>query len=196
MTFQPYEPKMDEGKFTELLLYVASRLAGDPSYGSIKLNKALFFSDFFFYADYGTSITGAEYVKHPLGPAPRGIVAIQQKLIEQGDAALATVQRGGRQQKMLFPLREADLSSFTGKEIAQVEQIISATSEVTAQEISDISHGMLGWQVAGEREIIPYHSVFLYNGPVTDEDVKAAQSVVEQLRPELERAGVLSASAA
>lgn len=193
---ESYEPKMDESKFAELMLYAASRMAGDPSYGSIKLNKALFFSDFFHYADYGASITGAEYVKHPLGPAPRGIVAIQQKLIERGDAALASSQRGGRQQKMLFALREADLSMFTGNEIAQVEKVISAMSDTTAQEISDISHGMLGWQVAGERETIPYHTVFLYDGPVTDEDVKAAQSVVEELRPELERAGVCSAPAA
>jgi hypothetical protein len=196
MASDSYKPEMDEGKFTELLLYVASRLAGDPSYGSIKLNKALFFSDFFHYADYGSSITGAEYVKHPLGPAPRGILAIQHRLIENHEAALATVLRGGRQQKMLFALREADLSEFTGTEIAQVESVLSAMSGTTAHEVSEISHAMLGWQVAGERETIPYHSIFLYSGPVTDEDVKTAQSVVEQLRPELERAGVLEARAA
>lgn len=187
----PQAPEFNKSKFTELLLYLATRLAGDPAYGSIKLNKALFFSDFFYYADHGTSITGAEYVKHPLGPAPRGIVGIQQELIEKGDAALATTVRNGRQQKMLFALREPDLSQFSGKEIARVEGIIDALTDRTGMELSDISHAMLGWQVAGERETIPYCSVFLYDGPVTEEDVKAAQTVAEQLRPELERAGIL-----
>ena len=35
----------DERKFTELLVYVASRLQGDQSGGAIKFNKIRFFAD-------------------------------------------------------------------------------------------------------------------------------------------------------
>jgi hypothetical protein len=180
----------DRGKFTELLLYVAARLIGDPAYGSIKLNKVLFFSDFFHYANYGKPITGAEYVKHPLGPAPRGIVQIQNELIASGDADLAMAQNGARAQKMLFPKREANVAMFSGTEIAQVEHILNALSDVTGMQASNLSHTMLAWQITPEREVIPYETVFLYDGPITEADTLRAKELENELGSELSRVGV------
>ena len=55
--------KFNEGKFKELVLYIASRCERDPTFGAVKLNKELFFSDFWAYAEFGEPITGAEYIK-------------------------------------------------------------------------------------------------------------------------------------
>ena len=38
----------DERKLRELILYISQRCANDPTFGAIKLNKTLCFSDFFF----------------------------------------------------------------------------------------------------------------------------------------------------
>lgn len=38
--------RYDETKFTELLLYVAGRLADDRAGGATKLNKVIFFTEF------------------------------------------------------------------------------------------------------------------------------------------------------
>jgi hypothetical protein len=188
-------PDFNKEKFRELLLHVASRMLGDPSYGSVKLNKVLFFSDYLHYAIFGTPITGAEYVRYPLGPAPRGITTIQQELIDAGDADLAVLQRGTRAQKILFPKREADLSQFSGQEIATVHKVLDVLAERTAVQVSDLSHALSAWQVAREREVIPYSAIFLYDGPVTEEDILSANTVAEDLRAELENAGIISAAA-
>src|SRR4051794_25639715 len=54
-----HEPEFNKAKFKEMVLYVASRLAGDPSNGSIKLNKVMAISEFLHYKRFGTPIAGA-----------------------------------------------------------------------------------------------------------------------------------------
>ncbi len=77
----------DERKFTELLLYVATRLQGDRSGGATKLNKILFFADFA-HVRRGAPITGAEYQKLEHGPAARRLRPVRDRLIANGDAEL------------------------------------------------------------------------------------------------------------
>jgi hypothetical protein len=180
----------DETKFAELILYVASRMAGDPSYGSVKFNKVLFFSDFLHYAVYGTPISGVEYVRHPLGPAPRGIKTLQERLISSGDADLAILRKGGRAQKILFPKRDIDIDMFRSSEIAVVNEVIDALKDNTMDEVSNLSHRYLAWKSAHERATIPYDAIFLYDGPYTDSDILHAESVAKTLRTELKSAGI------
>ena len=52
------EVTYDERKLTELIVYVADRLADDRAGGSTKLNKVLFFADFAHVRQHGTPITG------------------------------------------------------------------------------------------------------------------------------------------
>jgi hypothetical protein len=188
-TIEEHQIQYDEQKFTELLLYVTSRLVGDPSNGSVKLNKVLFFADFFTYKIRGTPITGATYVKHPLGPAPRGIRSLQQRLIENGEADLAVVLRGTQYQKLLFAKREPDLSLFDGSEIAAVDAVIEGLASSNMREVSNMSHTLLGWRVAEELGVIPYCAALLYDGPLTVEDVLHGRSLASRLRSELENAG-------
>jgi hypothetical protein len=187
---------MDRAKFKELLLYVASRLLGDPSFGSVKLNKVLFFSDVVHYASYGNSITGATYVRHRRGPAPKGLTEIQQELVRDGDADLAVLQNGRRVQKILFPKRLADIGGFTGQEIETVGLVLKAFKDHTAEEMSELSHQMDGWQIAPMLAEIPYEAIFLYHGPVTDDDVEAGRQLAKTLNKELASAGITPIDAA
>ena len=47
------EQKFNEGKFRELILYVARRSEDDKYFGAVKLNKILYFSDFNAYRELG-----------------------------------------------------------------------------------------------------------------------------------------------
>ncbi len=172
----------DEGKFRELFLYVCARLGGDPSNGSVKANKVLFFSDFFHYADTGKPITGVEYVHHRLGPAPKGVLQIQQALIDSGEADQVILMNGSRAQKMLFPKRKVDLDRFTADEISTVELVLDTLKDSTADEASEFSHAYLAWQLTTERETIPYHFVFMYEGPVPEETFGFADELIEEIR--------------
>jgi len=177
----------DESKFTELLLYVAKLMLDDPSNGSVKLNKVLFYSDFFHYAFYGSPITGATYVKHPRGPAPRGIADLQHR--HSDDMELAVFRHGAHPNNILFPKREADLTIFKGTEIAMVNSVFNALKGRSADDVSNMSHALQGWKAAREREEIPYYTIFLYDGPVTEADIEDGQRIAQTLKSELESAG-------
>lgn len=80
----------DESKFTEMLLYVAARLADDRAGGATKLNKVMYFADFAHVRRHGRPISGAEYFKLENGLAPRRLVPVRQRLIAADGAELVT----------------------------------------------------------------------------------------------------------
>ena len=182
----------DEDKFRELLLYVAARMQDDPSFGATKLNKVLFYADFYHYAEYGQPITGAVYQKLAHGPAPKRLLPVQRELVADESAAVQRLRVGNFTQKRLVPLRDADLTGFSGTEIAMVEWVIEKLQHHSAITVSGASHRMLGWQIAAEGEVIPYASIFLYEGPVTHADEIHGKEVAGGLARELATAGSAS----
>lgn len=152
----------DEAKFAEMVLYAAEKLDGDPSFGATKLNKVLFFSDFFAYQELGKPISGAEYQKLPHGPAPRRLLPVQRALEESGDAKLIQRNYLGKVQKRLAALRDADVRVFEPAELKVMDQVIDALEGARAVDVSRVSHDVsIGWQVAKVSEAIPYQSVFI-----------------------------------
>jgi hypothetical protein len=53
------------------------------------------------------------------------------------------------------------LAEFSGSEIALVDQLIAELWDLGALEVSDLSHNFVGWQLANEREEIPYETAFV-----------------------------------
>lgn len=171
----------NETKFSELVLYIAEKMKEDKSYGATVLNKVLFYADFFHYAEHGAPISGAQYNRLPHGPAPRRLLPVRERLVNEGRAVIRTKQVGARNQHRLESLEEANLSLFTGAEIETVNEVIDMVRNHTAVSISDVSHEMSGWKLAKDNEEIPYSSIFLYRGPVTDEDKSRARELSDQL---------------
>ncbi|MBN2176672.1 MAG: SocA family protein [Demequinaceae bacterium] len=173
------QPRFNETKFAELMLYVAKKMECSPSYGATILNKVLFYSDFRHYEVYGSSITGAEYRRREFGPAPHKLLPVRDGLVESGRAALATKSAGpnGHQQVRLEAVGEPDLSRFTGTEIAVVDEVIEWLWDQTAVSASNRSHEFLGWQLVEPNDPIPYQMVFLRKTPVTDSDRETARHV-------------------
>jgi len=96
----------NEDKLAELLLYVADRVRDDPTGGSTKVNKILFFAEFAHYRSHLTPITGAPYQKLPRGPAPRRLVPIRDHLVETGQAEIVHDEYLGYPLDRLSPLRQ------------------------------------------------------------------------------------------
>lgn len=159
-------------KFKELILYVADQSFADPSFGATKLNKLLFFSDFLAYQDLGEPVTGATYQRLPHGPAPRELLPALRELEAEGRAQRIERAHFNRQQKRVMPLDEPDLSHFSAEEISLVDSVLSALRNANAMEASNLSHRLsVGWQIAGDRQEIPYESVFLSSDPPSPGDI-------------------------
>ncbi|MGD1069005.1 MAG: type II toxin-antitoxin system antitoxin SocA domain-containing protein [Bryobacteraceae bacterium] len=161
----------DERKFRELILYISQKCADDPTFGATKLNKILYFSDFYHYGNTGSPITGFEYQKLPNGPCPRKLLPIRAKMLKEGILGIqAKSLRNGNIQHRTVNLRRPDLSVFSAEEIAQVDQVIEGLAMANAETASELSHRMMGWIVARDNETIPYATVFLSSQPLTAED--------------------------
>ena len=149
-----------EDKFRELLVYIATRSTDDPTFGSVKLNKVLYYSDFASYRLLGKPITGATYQKLREGPAPRELLKCRSDLIASGTATIQLRPYFTRMQKTLVisPERVPDTEIFDPGELQLVDEVMDFFRGKTAREVSDLSHREPGWILATDRETIPYET--------------------------------------
>ncbi len=170
----------DSDKFRELLLYIATKSAQDPTFGMTKLNKILFLSDFWSYATKGKAITWVNYQNLPKGPAPKPLVPVRDELVTEGAARIDIAQYFGYPQKRLVALGEPDLSRFTAEEILLVDRVMGLLEKNNATEVNLISHRVSrGWQITSEGDLIPYESVFISSDPPGQADIKRGQQIAE-----------------
>jgi hypothetical protein len=176
----PIEP--NEEKFAELLLYVAREIEEDPTGGATKINKILFFAEFSHMRTHGKPITGMPYQKLPQGPAPRRLLPVRGRLIEEGSAELRMDDYFGFPLSRLVALREVQVAMFGESERRAVDQVIGALWGKTAKEVSDLSHEEMGWKMVEDGEDIPFSSAFLARRVVvTDKMRKRAEDLAEKL---------------
>lgn len=164
-------------KLRELVLYICKSSEADEAFGSIKLNKLLFFSDFLFYLEQGISITGQEYQKLKNGPAPRVMLPLLNDMQAAQQLAVAKRSYFGRIQKRPIALREANLVHFSGQEIAVADSVMRTLTGHNGMEISELSHQFVGWELAEEGETIPYSTALLRSTSLTAQERQWAQEL-------------------
>ncbi|MSQ35973.1 MAG: DUF4065 domain-containing protein [Dehalococcoidia bacterium] len=126
-----------------------------------KLNKELYFSDFHAFGLFGAPITGATYQRLDYGPAPREVLATLRELEDAGDVAVEERAYFHLKQRRVRALRRADPGLFTGSEIEIVRGVLDELRYLNAAQVSALSHLEVGWQIARNREPIPYETVYL-----------------------------------
>lgn len=152
----------DSRKFSELILYVADKSEDDERFGATKLNKILYFSDFKAFGILGESITGATYVRLDRGPAPREMLAALSQMEREGEIKRVQRRYFNRRQNVVKPLQASDARKLlSDRELEIVEGVIRELRYLNASEVSVLSHLEGGWQVAGDREVIPYESAYI-----------------------------------
>jgi hypothetical protein len=176
----------DERKLGELILYISQKCASDPTFGATKLNKILCYSDFVFYAYNDRGITNVEYQKLPNGPAPRRLIPVRNELIENGDLGMQEIiLKSGETQQRTVNLRSPNLDLFTGSEIAMVDRMIEGMQGVKAEDVSEMSHTLVGWLVTDEKDTIPYNTIYFANPPLSAEEILHARELkTAKARPE------------
>ena len=156
----------DPHKFEELIVYIARRLGPEAALGRVKLAKLLMLSDFTAYRRRGRSITGAKYEKWEHGHLPHELIMTEKDLLAQQRIVQETVAWFGKPLRHITA-REPDpnLSSFDEDEIAIVEGVLRQYGHESASYLRALSHKEIGWQLAKDREEIPYETALLPSGP-------------------------------
>lgn len=163
----------------ELILYISQKCSDDPTFGATKLNKILFYSDFFSYFRFGRPIVGLEYHRLPKGPAPKRLPFVRDQMLSNRDIAIQKVPFFDKEQHRCVPLREPDLTKFTGRDIALIDEVIKSLWGKTAKEVSDESH-QRAWRIAKDREPIPYQAIFISDDDLTEADIARVRDLNQQ----------------
>lgn len=174
------EHQMDdfnEKKFKELIVYIARRLGPEAALGRVKLAKLLMASDFGAYERLGRSITGATYEKWEHGHLPRQLLLAQRDLEAGGDIEVEAVDYFGKRLSQISSRRDPDISDFSEDELAVIERAIHNMGYESATFLSDQAHRELGWRLTSWKEEIPFRTVFLGTGAVSEADIRRGEEL-------------------
>jgi hypothetical protein len=169
-----------EKKFTELVLYISSKLSGDQFLGGIKLNKVLYFSDFTAFGLLGRTITGMEYQRLPEGPAPRAMYPIQQRMIQAGVLAIVPTPIYNHVQNKPKALRNAEMRYFSDLEIEIVDEWIERLRPMTGTQVSNLSHDTFGWRTTVDGETIDPRTVYIAYRTPDASDIARGQELAKE----------------
>jgi hypothetical protein len=166
-------------RLRELIVYISARSSYDRTYGVTKLNKILWWSDLWAFAELHRPITGATYLRLPQGPVPDGIDGLREEMQEDRVIAISPLEYYGHVRHRILPLRKADLSMFTGQEIAIVDAVIDDLCGKNAKVVSKMSHGRV-WEALPHLHRMPYESVFISNRKATRADLARTRELNRQ----------------
>jgi hypothetical protein len=134
-------------------------------------------SDFGAFARSGSSITGATYEKWEHGHLPREMLLAQRDLEEGDRIATEQVDYYGKRLNHITATSAPDLSAFSEDELAVIENAIRRYGHESANYLSELSHHEVGWRLAQMKEVIPYTTVFLGSGGVSEAALRRGEEL-------------------
>lgn len=179
LTYAVDLPGGAQKRLAEAVLYVSLLCEADPAFGMTRLNKILFEADFLSFRIRATPITGVRYQRLENGPAPKSMPHCLRELQEAGALHIRVGNFFGQVQHKPMALRAADLSHFSGEDIAVLDSVIRDSDGKTATEASNASH-RIEWKTRQNGDEIPYEAAWLSDEPVTEADVERTKELAAQ----------------
>ena len=153
-------PQKKLGKFKQVLLYMLEKTAGKPNVGMTALYKLLYFIDFDYYEKYDEQLMGLTYIKNHYGPTPREFVKVVEEMKKDGDLEEVKSPYFAYEQKKFLPLKEPNLERLNAQEVSMVDNVLARYGDMTATQLTSLSHEDTPWIAAGKGEDIEYEHVF------------------------------------
>jgi uncharacterized phage-associated protein len=172
-------------KLGELIILISQKSADDRSFGAVKLNKLLFYSDALAFAKWGESITGAEYWNQKEGPVPKRFVQVRSQLFAEDPPALAIqyidIPGLPNPQQKPVALRSPRIGDVRGDQLLLVEDVIKQYWNYTGTDLSNKSHKEWAWKLTSREDTIDLSTVFL--SPLkqpSEQDLRRALDLLER----------------
>ncbi len=150
-------------KFTEMVVYFTEVMQPWKT----KLNKLLYYADFYMYKKNGFSISGVQYRAIPMGPVPNNFNTIFEYLANNDDVDIyyITFPNGGvGEQFNPNSKRKFNPDLFSENERAILKLIAEKYKNISTSKIIELSHEEKGWiENNTEMKIIDYKYSFDLN---------------------------------
>lgn len=122
-----------------------------------KLNKIMFYSDFYNYRHTGQSISGLRYTAQNFGPIPDHYATIYDNISTLSKRLVNTHGMIGT----LLSGPKVELTYLSETEKKSIDKVIERLKQMTVSEIIEMSHHEQGWQkYYPEHSPIPYDEAF------------------------------------
>lgn len=155
-------PQERVDKFKQVLLYIIAKVGGKPNIGQTVLYKLLYFIDFDYYEKYDEQLIGARYIKNTHGPTPVIFPKIIKELEKEGkiEAIKSRFYKYDQTKYLINPDIQISLSELSAQELAHIDWELDRLSDMTAVQISILSHIDTPWKIAKEKEQLEYEFAF------------------------------------
>ncbi len=155
-------PQEKVRKFEQVLLYILAKIGGKPNIGQTVLYKLLYFIDFDYYEKYEEQLIGARYMKNTHGPTPVAFAKIMERLEKEAkvEKMKSKFYKYEQTKYLVNPNIPLNLSALSARELAHIDWEMNRLSDLTAAQISALSHIDTPWVAAREREELEYEHVF------------------------------------
>lgn len=161
-------PQEKADKFRQILLYILKKVGGKPNIGMTALYKLLYFIDFDYYEKYEDQLMGLVYLKNHYGPTPLLFEKLIDDMVKSGEVEVikSKFYQYPQIKYLVNPKLEPDLSVLTGKEQEHIDWELQRLSDLTANQLTELSHKDVPWVSAENGKPLDYESVF-YRTPDT-----------------------------
>jgi len=161
-------PQEKVDKFRQILLYILKRVGGKPNVGMTVLYKLLYFIDFDYYEKYEEQLMGLVYLKNHHGPTPLLFESLIDDMTKKGDVEVAKSKfyQYPQTKYLINPAIEPDLSILNGQEQKHIDWELERLSDLTANQLTELSHKDVPWISAENGKSLDFESVF-YRTPET-----------------------------
>lgn len=146
-------------KFKEVLLYILENVGAKPNVNEAILSKLLYFIDFNFYEKYKEKLIGATYTKNYDGPFPVELLTILNEMMVSNDIELFKTNQETPLKKFI-PLRVADLSILTAREIKTIDDVLQRLSNMKSDDLCEYALHDAPCVETQDRQKIDYDLVF------------------------------------
>lgn len=155
-------PQKNVDKFKQVLLYILKKIGGKPNIGMTVLYKILYFIDFDYYEKYEDQLMGLVYLKNNYGPTPLLFKDLIQEMIKKNEIEKikSKFHRYPQIKYLINPSIEPNLSILNGQEKDHIDWELQRLSDLTANQLSDLSHKDVPWITANDNKPLDYESVF------------------------------------
>jgi len=150
-------------KFTEMVVFFTDKLSPFKT----KMNKLLFYADFFMFKQSCFSISGLRYNAIDMGPVPNNFQSIFEYLVNKEEIEIQTTEFPNGYTGEQFKSRKgrvfnADL--FTENELYTLEKVANAFKETSTGDIIELSHLEEAWKKNEKKKsVISYEYAFELN---------------------------------
>lgn len=155
-------PNMD--KALEMIVYFTHEMTRGNKLWKTKMNKLLFYADFCHFKNYGNSISGLEYRAIQRGPVPSKFASLYEYAACNDFVDIYyTELSDGNLGEMFEPndKRGFESDKFSESELEVLEEVSKRFSNVSTQEIVNLSHEEIAWQMNYEsKALIDYNLAF------------------------------------